>query len=130
MKPYTAIIAWDDDDLETGEFRATVLAESAEDAEAQVRAMMWDDDVSKGAEGDEAPQYGRAIEVQAGAMYEADDLAERLRAVLSTLSLDPSDPRRREAFEAGEEILARLDAGNFNGPASSSDASAAVSPAP
>lgn len=130
MKPYTAIIAWDDDDFEAGEFRATVLAASDEEAEIKVRDLMWADDQANGAEGDEPPTYGRAITVWPGAMYESDDLAVRLRNVLDTLALDPQDPRRREAIEAGQEILARLDAGNFEGPPNGVEADLAASPAP
>ena len=113
MKPFTAIIAWDDDDVESGEFRVTVLAETAEEAEKAARELMWEDDQANGVDPDQRPEYGRVIELQEGAMYEAFDLQTRLRAVLASLALDPADARRKTAIAEAEELLTRLDAGDF-----------------
>ncbi|MER9259425.1 hypothetical protein [Mesorhizobium sp. M0619] len=108
LKSFSVLIAWSDNDLEQGDYAATVRAANADDAEAMVRTLMAD---SAGDDDRETDGYGRLIECTEGAIWKASDLEKALRALRAVAIRD--DDSDQAAFDAAvkmtDDVLADID---------------------
>lgn len=119
MKTYSVLIAWDDDNPEEGQFGETVRAESPEKAEALVREAMRTSytaqfaalGMNTDAGEPSTPFGGRLIEIHEGAIWQAKQLENALRALLDTAFCSVCHAGKKEAIVAARKLIAEIEAG-------------------
>lgn len=115
LKTYSLLIAWNDNQDDEGEYGWTGRAKDPSDAEDKARRDMFESYREEGcsylADTDEpydpeSPPFGRVLECQEGAIWEALSLEESLRSIL-----EADTPEARDtAYTRGRELIAKIDA--------------------
>lgn len=132
LQVYTLVINWDDDDLEAGNFGATVRARDPEHAERIVRAQMcwthWRDHREPGGDrreslspylNDDGSYFGSLVDFSEGAAWLAKDMEKALRLAEKQLVAVYGEPsenglplesvKGRAAILEARKVLAEID---------------------